>query len=118
MPCDNEVQDFTIYFQSNVRQTLACSLHEIAHVIGPEQTEQDLIHPFNNFIYDIDSVKIGLLKNLSKFLQVHLFLFSNYYAEVFGHCFSNRRYNCAATFQFESHFICDLEICNGIISVL
>ncbi|XP_063687002.1 serine/threonine-protein phosphatase 4 regulatory subunit 1-like isoform X4 [Bolinopsis microptera] len=54
---------------SNVRQTLACSLHEIAHVIGPEQTEQDLIHPFNNFIYDIDSVKIGLLKNLSKFLQ-------------------------------------------------
>lgn len=58
------------YFQSNVRQTLACSLHEIAHVIGPEQTEQDLIHPFNNFIYDIDSVKIGLLKNLSKFLKV------------------------------------------------
>jgi hypothetical protein len=57
-------------FQSNVRQTLACSLHEIAHVIGPEQTEADLIHPFNNFIYDIDSVKIGLLKNLSKFLQV------------------------------------------------
>ncbi|KAL5251032.1 hypothetical protein ACHWQZ_G016675 [Mnemiopsis leidyi] len=54
---------------SNVRQTLACSLHEIAHVIGPEQTEQDLIHPFNNFIYDIDSVKIGLLKNLSKFLK-------------------------------------------------
>lgn len=54
---------------SNVRQTLACSLHEIAHVIGPELTQQDLIHPFNSFIYDIDSVKIGLLKNLSKFLQ-------------------------------------------------
>ena len=43
-------------------------------MIGPEQTEQDLIHPFNNFIYDIDSVKIGLLKNLSKFLQVILII--------------------------------------------
>lgn len=53
----------------NVRQTLACSLHEIASIIGPELTQQDLIHPFNSFIDDIDKVKIGLLKNLAKFLK-------------------------------------------------
>lgn len=53
-----------------MRQTLACSLHEIASIIGPELTQQDLIHPFNSFIDDIDKVKIGLLKNLAKFLKV------------------------------------------------
>eukprot|EP00116_Pleurobrachia_bachei_P001346 sb/3461608/ len=52
-----------------VRQTLACSIHEIAHVIGPQQTQEDLIIPFQSFIDDIDSVKIGLLKNLSHFLK-------------------------------------------------
>ena len=53
-----------------VRRTLAFSLHEVARIIGPDLTYQDLIEVLYYFINDIEEVKIGVISNLSKFLSI------------------------------------------------
>ncbi|CAG8517817.1 10969_t:CDS:10 [Paraglomus occultum] len=55
--------------QVKVRRSLACSLHEIARVIGPEKTQQDLMRVFAEYTHDIDEVKSGVLKNMVAFIE-------------------------------------------------
>eukprot|EP01135_Chromosphaera_perkinsii_P002457 Nk52_evm63s223 gene=Nk52_evmTU63s223 len=52
-----------------VRKTLAHSIHEVAALIGKEKTERDLVPIFECFIKDLDEVRIGVVKYLSKFLN-------------------------------------------------
>jgi serine/threonine-protein phosphatase 4 regulatory subunit 1 len=59
--------------QWKVRRSLACSLHEIARILGREITERVLSEPFELFLRDLDEVKIGAISNVSVFLQ-NLFL--------------------------------------------
>eukprot|EP00347_Sterkiella_histriomuscorum_P006427 403352815 len=56
--------------RSKVRRTLAYSLHEIAKILGPEQTERELIHVLYHFLKDTDEVAEGAILNLPKFIQV------------------------------------------------
>jgi hypothetical protein len=53
-----------------VRQTLAYSIHEFAHILGMEITQNDLVPIFDSYIKDVDEVRIGIVTNLSKFLMV------------------------------------------------
>ncbi|CAG8553307.1 13790_t:CDS:10, partial [Ambispora leptoticha] len=55
--------------QIKVRRSLACSLHEIAKVIGPDKTERDLLSVFAYYLADIDDVKAGLLEHLAAFIE-------------------------------------------------
>ena len=50
-----------------VRKTLAASLHEVAKLIGPEQSEKDLFPVLENiFVKEPnDVVLMGCVKNLS-----------------------------------------------------
>ncbi|KAI8389312.1 armadillo-type protein [Blakeslea trispora] len=57
-------------YQLRVRCTLACSLHEIARIIGFERTKSDLVHIFALYLMDLDIVKQGVLEHLSEFLSV------------------------------------------------
>ena len=43
-----------------VRRTLAFSLHEIAKILGPEITENELIPVLYHFLKDINEVKEGV----------------------------------------------------------
>eukprot|EP00761_Pharyngomonas_kirbyi_P013157 gb/GECH01013184.1/.p1 GENE.gb/GECH01013184.1/~~gb/GECH01013184.1/.p1 ORF type:complete len:1092 (+),score=267.62 gb/GECH01013184.1/:1-3276(+) len=56
--------------QWKVRRTLACSLHEIAKVLGTDLTEDSLLEPFGAFLSDIDEVKIGVVSHLASFLSM------------------------------------------------
>ena len=51
-----------------MRRTLAYSLHEIAKILGPEQTEIELIHVLYHFLKDTDEVAEGAILNLPKFI--------------------------------------------------
>ncbi|XP_014226394.1 serine/threonine-protein phosphatase 4 regulatory subunit 1-like isoform X3 [Trichogramma pretiosum] len=53
-----------------VRSTLASSIHEIARIIGKELSARDLVPIYNDFINDLDEVRIGALKHLSTFLEI------------------------------------------------
>ena len=47
------------------KRTLACSIHEIAKILGPDLTDTDLLPIANKFLKDSNSeVKIGIMKNL------------------------------------------------------
>jgi len=54
--------------QWKVRRTLAFSIHEMAIIIGEELTATDLVPVFNEFLKDLDEVRIGVLKHLADFL--------------------------------------------------
>ncbi|KAH3764928.1 protein phosphatase 4 regulatory subunit 1 [Pelomyxa schiedti] len=54
--------------QWKVRKSLAHSLHEIAKIIGCELTVSDLLPVFSQYLKDLDSVKVGVIKNISNFL--------------------------------------------------
>lgn len=56
--------------QWKVRWTLASSLHQMALILGPEHTSQDLIPVFLNFMKDADEVRFGILQNLSSTLRL------------------------------------------------
>ena len=60
---------FFFFLQWKVRRTLAFSLHEIANIIGTDQTEEDLVPVFDLYLRDMDDVKIGVLTHFSKFLS-------------------------------------------------
>jgi len=65
-----------LYFvlQWKVRRTLAFSIHELAVIVGEEVTNQDLVPVFNEFLKDLDEVRIGILKHLADFLRVSLII--------------------------------------------
>lgn len=52
-----------------VRHTVASSLHELANVLGPDIATDDLTPLFDEFLKDLDIVKIGILKHLGDFLK-------------------------------------------------
>lgn len=58
--------------QYKVRHTLASSLHELAIIWGSDIASNDLAPIFNEFIKDLDEVRIGVLKNLAQFLRVSI----------------------------------------------
>lgn len=45
-------------------------MHEIASILGPETTEQELIPILYHFLKDINEVREGVLVNLPKFIKV------------------------------------------------
>lgn len=53
-----------------VRSTLASGIHEIAIIIEKEYAARDLVPIYNDFIKDLDEVRIGALKHFSTFLTV------------------------------------------------
>jgi len=54
-----------------IRKPLACALHEIAKIIGEEQTEKDLLSALESFLKDPnDEIKYGALQSLAQFLKV------------------------------------------------
>jgi len=52
-----------------VRRTLACSLHEVARILGSELCENDLLPVFESFANDEDAVRYGITANMAQFLQ-------------------------------------------------
>eukprot|EP01083_Nonionella_stella_P036813 100424_1 len=52
------------------RKTLACSIHEIAAVLGTELTEEYLLNSIEFFLKDIDDIRCGIIRNLWKILSV------------------------------------------------
>lgn len=54
--------------QWKVRRTLACSIHEMAKILGPTISETILIQAFELFLLDLDEIKLGVVENLSSFL--------------------------------------------------
>ncbi|CAJ0758092.1 14987_t:CDS:10 [Entrophospora sp. SA101] len=52
-----------------VRRTLSYSLHEIAKVIGPKKTEEDLLPVFTYYLVDMDEVKSGVMENYVSFIS-------------------------------------------------
>ncbi|RHZ46846.1 hypothetical protein Glove_606g137 [Diversispora epigaea] len=55
--------------QIKVRRSLACSIHEIAKVIGPTKTKEDLLNVFSLYLVDADEVKSGLIEHLAAFIE-------------------------------------------------
>lgn len=54
-----------------IRKPIACSLHEIAKIIGEEKAEKDLVGVLERFLHDSnDDVKYGAIQNLAFFLKV------------------------------------------------
>ena len=56
--------------QFKVRKCLAFSMHEVAKIMGPEDTEIHLIPTFDLFFTDVEEVKIGVISNLVSFISV------------------------------------------------
>ncbi|CAG9856795.1 unnamed protein product [Phyllotreta striolata] len=56
--------------QYKVRRIVASSLHELATILGPELATNSLTILFEGFLKDLDEVRIGVLKNLTSFLEV------------------------------------------------
>lgn len=54
---------------AKVRQSLASSLHEIAKIIGPEQSDQTLLEPWSLFIKDLDHIQGAVLENCPTLLK-------------------------------------------------
>jgi len=63
------VETLAASMQYKVRRTLACSLHELAVILGPDIASSFLTPIFNKFIKDEDEVRIGIIKHLAIFLQ-------------------------------------------------
>eukprot|EP01127_Copromyxa_protea_P000985 TRINITY_DN1091_c2_g2_i1.p1 TRINITY_DN1091_c2_g2~~TRINITY_DN1091_c2_g2_i1.p1 ORF type:complete len:655 (-),score=148.30 TRINITY_DN1091_c2_g2_i1:80-2044(-) len=55
---------------SKVRQSLAFSLHAVAAVLGEKLSEQVLLATFEEFLTDLDDVKVGVITNMAKFLEI------------------------------------------------
>ncbi|XP_076285831.1 serine/threonine-protein phosphatase 4 regulatory subunit 1 isoform X2 [Lasioglossum baleicum] len=53
-----------------VRRTVASGIHEIAAILGQELTSEELLPIHYGFIKDLDEVRIGILKNLTTFLNL------------------------------------------------
>ncbi|CCW61244.1 unnamed protein product [Phytomonas sp. EM1] len=56
--------------QWKVRKSLAHSLHVVAMILGTELTEKSLVPAFHLLLSDLDDIKLGVVLNVEKFLQV------------------------------------------------
>ncbi|KAK3929056.1 Serine/threonine-protein phosphatase 4 regulatory subunit 1 [Frankliniella fusca] len=56
--------------QWKVRRTVACSIHELAEILGEELTAKDLVPIYTGLIKDLDEVRIGALKHLADFVRL------------------------------------------------
>lgn len=55
---------------SSIKQTLAYSLHEVAHILDDEQiVEEELVPVFEDMIQDVEVVQMGVIKHLAVFLK-------------------------------------------------
>lgn len=55
---------------TQTKKTLACSIHELARILGEEITNSDLVDVLDRFLKDGNNeVRIGALKNLHIFLE-------------------------------------------------
>lgn len=56
------------------KKTIACSVHELARILGKEITEADLVETVDRFLKDNNpEVRNSILKNLHIFLEnVHV----------------------------------------------
>ena len=63
---------YTVFcMQWKIRRVLAFSLHELARVLGTEQTCSDILPIFEDYsTKDCDDVKIGTLTHLTEFFEV------------------------------------------------
>jgi hypothetical protein len=52
-----------------IRRTLACSLHEVAKILGPSLAESELMAVLLHCLKDNDEVREGALKFLPDFLE-------------------------------------------------
>lgn len=59
-----------MYFKWRVRQSLASSMHEVAAIIGEENADAHLVPVFEQFMKDVEDVRLGLLKHLYDFFKV------------------------------------------------
>ncbi|KAK3819287.1 MAG: armadillo-type protein [Linnemannia elongata] len=55
-------------FRTPIRRSLACSLHEVAKVLGPELADQDLAVAFADCLKAEDDVREGVLAHFIEFL--------------------------------------------------
>lgn len=55
--------------QWKVRRTLSFALHELAAILGPKLTEEELLSTFERFLKDLDEVKVGVIGSLCSFLS-------------------------------------------------
>lgn len=63
----------SICIQWKIRRVLAFSLHELARVLGTEQTCSDILPIFEDYsTKDCDDVKIGTLTHLTEFFEVRI----------------------------------------------
>lgn len=54
---------------ARIKKTLSHSIHELAQILGPEITEEDLVPVIEKFLKDqLTDIKVGALKNLHIFL--------------------------------------------------
>jgi serine/threonine-protein phosphatase 4 regulatory subunit 1 len=56
--------------QWKVRKSLAHSLHEVARIVQTEIAEKTLTQAFDLFLKDLDEVKVGMVSNISEFMEV------------------------------------------------
>ncbi|KAG0203378.1 Serine/threonine-protein phosphatase 4 regulatory subunit 1 [Mortierella sp. GBA30] len=56
-------------FRSPIRRSLACSLHEIARIIGPELADRDLALAFSDCLLAEDEVKEGVIGHVVEFIS-------------------------------------------------
>ncbi|KAF9094108.1 Serine/threonine-protein phosphatase 4 regulatory subunit 1, partial [Mortierella sp. AM989] len=55
-------------FRSPIRRSLACSLHEVARILGPELADRDLAIPFSDCLNAEDEVKEGVIGHVVEFV--------------------------------------------------
>ena len=52
-------------------------MHELAVIVGEEITVRDLVPVFDQFLGDLDEVRIGVLRHLADFIKVkHYFVYN------------------------------------------
>jgi hypothetical protein len=51
-------------------------MHELAVIVGEEVTVRDLVPVFDQFLGDLDEVRIGVLKHLADFIKVYIHAFN------------------------------------------
>ncbi|KAF9574249.1 Serine/threonine-protein phosphatase 4 regulatory subunit 1 [Mortierella alpina] len=56
-------------FRSPIRRSLACSLHEVARILGPELADRDLALAFSDCLLAEDEVKEGVIGHVVDFVS-------------------------------------------------
>ncbi|ORZ29060.1 armadillo-type protein [Lobosporangium transversale] len=56
-------------FRSPIRRSLACSLHEVARILGPEIADRDLAVAFSDCLVAEDEVKEGVIGHVVEFIS-------------------------------------------------